>query len=56
MEKYKKWEDHHSPGEYAYQTWKEGWIGALKWVLKMIVRGDSLGSIVAQIKKELGLK
>ena len=35
---------------------KKGWRAALKWVLKMFLRGDSLGSIVAKIKTELGIK
>jgi len=35
---------------------EKGWRAALEWVLKMFLRGDSFGSIVAKIKAELGIK
>ena len=33
MKAFREWEGQHSPGEYACQTWAEGWCGALEWVL-----------------------
>ena len=50
MEQFKKWRDHHSPGEMAYPRWEDAWKAALEWVLNNYP-DDAIYEI---IKKELG--
>lgn len=53
---YNWWENSkHYFNTAIYGLWvQKGWIAALRWVLKMFLRGNSLGEICAKIKKELG--
>ena len=53
MSEFEKWEGHHSPGEYAYQTWKEGWRAALRWA-KAMHSVSSEPRFDLNISKELG--
>lgn len=53
MKEFKKWEGTHSPGEYAYQKWEDGWRGAFELMLEWLEIEEPYEVFQARIKQEI---